>query len=285
MTETIETIERKATRKKVELRASGGEKRSIGGYAAVFNRRSENLGGFVERIAPSFFNKSAADGWPHVIARYNHDDNFLLGATKNDTLRLSIDNTGLSYTVDLPECRGDILELVGRGDLAHSSFAFQVFEDTWMPSEQGYPLRTLVSGKLIDVAPVSTPAYRDTTVALKSFARHMNVPYEDVRKLARENELRRLLVRTDRTSTAPRQPAAQVHDLEHTERRALSVAEAKARVQAKAPMSGAAALARTLAKKHPAALASDSPSPMCRPASVDARRARVQLSGKRWSHT
>src|SRR6476659_2333628 len=116
MTET----ERLATRRPVEVRAGAGESRSVGGYAAVFGQRSENLGGYVERIADSFFNKSAADGWPGVVCRYNHDDAFLLGATRNQTLRLSIDGTGLNYVVALPESRSDILELVSRGDIGNS---------------------------------------------------------------------------------------------------------------------------------------------------------------------
>lgn len=60
MTETV--MEWLTTRRPVKLRASSGNSRSIGGYAAMFNRQSENLGGFVERVAPSFFNKSRADG-------------------------------------------------------------------------------------------------------------------------------------------------------------------------------------------------------------------------------
>lgn len=182
----------------VEVRASAtGISRSIGGYAAVFNRYSDNLGGFVERIAPSFFNKSRADGWPDVIARYNHDDAYLLGATRSGTLQLSIDETGLNYTVALPEARNDVLELVTRGDIGKSSFAFQTFEDDWGVSEQGYPSRTLVSGRLVDVAPVNTPAYRDSSVGLRSLAKKMDASVEDVVELAKSDELRKLFVRTD----------------------------------------------------------------------------------------
>jgi uncharacterized protein len=228
------------TRRPVELRASSGNSRSIGGYAAMFNRLSENLGGFVERVAPSFFNKSRADGWPGVIARYNHDDNYLLGATRSGTLQLSIDSTGLNYVVDLPESRNDVLEWVGRGDIGNSSFAFQTFEDDWSYRSGGHPMRTLVSGKLIDVAPVSTPAYRDTTVAMRSLAQHMGVPVGDIIELSSEDELRKLFVRTDRTAV-------------RTERRALSSADAKARLMAKAPkpLSPVVAKMRLLAKKHP----------------------------------
>ena len=63
MTET----ERLATCGPVEVRAGiAGESRSIGGYALLFNSYSENLGGYFERIAPSFPNKSRADGWPRL---------------------------------------------------------------------------------------------------------------------------------------------------------------------------------------------------------------------------
>jgi HK97 family phage prohead protease len=131
----------------------------------------------VEQVAPSFFNNSRAEGYPGVVCRYNHEDAFMLGSTRGGTLKLSVDETGLLYTVDVPQCRSDVLELVTRGDVANSSFAFVVTEQEWGQSEQGYPKRTLVSGKLIDVAPVTVPAYRDTSVALRGLAEYMNIPY------------------------------------------------------------------------------------------------------------
>lgn len=181
----------------VRMAPDGTASRSIGGYANEFNKLSENLGGFVERVAPSMWNKSRADGWPDVIARYNHDDSFLLGATRNGTLKLSIDETGLNYTCDLPRSREDVLELVTRGDIDKSSFAFQTFEDDWGLSEQGYPLRTLVSGRLIDVAPVSTPAYRDSSVGMRSLAKKMDAELDDIVTMAKSDELRKLFTRTD----------------------------------------------------------------------------------------
>ncbi|MCW2687200.1 MAG: phage prohead protease, family [Mycobacterium sp.] len=144
-------VESRTTALPVELR--GGASRTIGGYALVFNSDSENLGGFIERIAPSFVDKSRGDGWPGVVCRFNHQDEYILGATRSGTLQLSVDSTGLNYSVDLPVCRGDVLEMVSRGDVAHSSFAFQTFQDDWSVSAGGQPLRTLVSGKIIDVAP------------------------------------------------------------------------------------------------------------------------------------
>lgn len=189
--------ERRYTSVPVELRASGGH--SIGGYAAVFNRLSENLGGFVEQVNPSAFNKSRGDDWPGVVARFDHENAFLLGTTAARTLRLSIDDTGLMYEVDPPKARQDIVELVERGDVRRSSFAFRVPNggDEWGLSDQNYPLRTLTSVQLVDVAPVVSPAYADTSAGLRSLAAAKGVEYDDVRTLALDNELRKLFVRTD----------------------------------------------------------------------------------------
>lgn len=205
--------ERRFTSVPVEIRA-GSESRVIGGYAAKFNRMSQNLGGFVERIAPGFFNKSRGDGWPGVIARYNHDDNMVLGTTGGGTLRLNVDEIGLAYDVDLPAARADVYELIQRGDVRQSSFAFVAFEDDWTTSDQGFPLRTLVSGRLHDVAPVNTPAYEDTSVglrgveaALRSLAVKFDADVAEVRQLAEANELTRFFKRSDKQEPTQKRSA------------------------------------------------------------------------------
>lgn len=193
------STERRYTSFPVETRAKGDGK-SIGGYAAVFNSLSQNLGGFVESVDPAFFNKSRGDGWPGVVARFNHDDNQLLGTIAGGTLRLSVDGTGLDYMVDPPMARADITELVYRGDVRQSSFAFITYEEDWSVTDQNFPKRTLLSGKLVDVAPVVSPAYLDTTAGLRSLAVKVGAEYEEVRKLAEENELRKFFIRTDTPS-------------------------------------------------------------------------------------
>lgn len=201
--------ERRFTSVRVEVRAGADTKQTIGGYAAKFMRMSQNLGGFVEQIDRGFFNKSRGDGWPGVVARYNHDDNLLLGTSGAATLRLGTDEVGLSYEVDLPAARSDVYELVQRGDVRQSSFAFIAFEDDWTTTDQGFPLRTLLSGRLLDVAPVNTPAYEDTSVGLRSLARKFDAPLEEVRKLAAENELVRFFKRTDAGASAGVRHSAQ----------------------------------------------------------------------------
>jgi len=202
--------ERRFTSVPVEVRA-GSDKKVIGGYAAKFERHSQNLGGFVEQIAPGAFNRSRGNGWPGVIARYNHDDNMVLGTIGGGTLRLSTDEIGLVYEVDLPQARADVYELVQRGDVRQSSFAFvtEMDGDEWTTTDQGFPLRTLTGVRLYDVAPVNTPAYEDTSVAMRSIdgaiaslSRRFEADVAEVRNLAAAGELIKFFKRSDK-SDAP----------------------------------------------------------------------------------
>jgi HK97 family phage prohead protease len=188
-------VERRYTPGTVEVRM-GGEQRRIGGYAAKFGKLSRNLGGFVERVEPSFFNASRADGWPGVICRYNHDDNMLLGSVGGGTLRLEIDSEGLLYEVQPPSARADVTELIERGDVRYSSFAFRCLEDDWSTSDGQYPMRSLIEGQTVDVAPVNSPAYMDATAGLRSLANHVGAPLEDVQELAQTDELRKFFTVT-----------------------------------------------------------------------------------------
>ena len=192
----------------VQTRAGGTEKRTVGGYAAKFERMSQNLGGFKERIAPGAFNYSRSQGWPGVIARYNHDDNMLLGTTVARTLRLDLDNIGLLYDVDLPAARADVYELIQRGDISQSSFAFITDQDEWDVDDTGFPRRTLLSIRLDDVAPVNKPAYIDTSAGIRSLAAKFDASESEVRKLADQNELVKFFRRSDEQPTTKRSPAS-----------------------------------------------------------------------------
>lgn len=186
--------ERRFTKLTVELRAKDTGR--IGGYASVFNRLSRNLGGFVEKVAPVAFNDSRGRDWPDVVARFNHDDGFVLGTTGSGSLVLRVDDTGLDYEVQPPQSRSDVLELVERGDVRHSSFAFRVIEDDWGTSDQGYPMRTLLNVQLVDVAPVVTPAYPDATAGLRSLAEKFGADLDEVRSMAQADELRKFFTAT-----------------------------------------------------------------------------------------
>jgi HK97 family phage prohead protease len=151
----------------VEAR-SEGESPIIRGHAAVFDRMSENLGGFREKIDPGAFDDVLGDD---VRALFNHDANLILGRTTSGTLRLSQDGEGLSYELDPPDTQvgRDLMVSLKRGDITQSSFAFTVADDDWSEDEEGRVVRTIKKvGRLYDVSPVTYPAYPDASVGLRS---------------------------------------------------------------------------------------------------------------------
>ncbi len=207
--------ERRFTRFPLEVRTEpNGGPRHIFGYAACFNKLSRKLGGFVEQVNSTAFNESRHDNWPDVVCRFNHKDDLLLGTTFANTLNLRLDETGLGYDVIPPQSRADIIEYVDRGDVRHSSFAFRVFPggDEWGVSEFNYPMRTLTSVQLVDVAPVLDPAYPDSTAAsralngaVESLAMWVQGDPEEVRSRLSEGRAMEFFKRTDNIGPAAAQ--------------------------------------------------------------------------------
>ena len=154
---------------KVEQREDGEETRKITGYAAVFNKWSNPLGmggWFREKIDARAFDNVLNDD---VVAVFNHDNNIILARNKK-TLNLLIDEIGLRYEFDAPKSpNGDnILAAVERGDIVGSSFRFIPKTTQWQPSEvDGIEEdRTITEiSNLIDVGPVTFPAYPDSTAS------------------------------------------------------------------------------------------------------------------------
>lgn len=152
----------------IRMEATENESRKIVGYAAVFNKDSEDLGGFVERIAPGAFTEAIATS--DVRALFNHDQNLILARNTSGTLELIEDETGLRYEFEAPDTSfgNDLLEMIKRGDVNQSSFGFTVKSDTW-EEQEGKVYRTINKvNRLYDVSPVTFPAYPDASVAVRS---------------------------------------------------------------------------------------------------------------------
>ena len=130
------------------------------GYAAVFNSRSENLGGFTEFVAPGAFTRSLKSR-NDVKLLWNHDSGQVLGSTRARTLTLTEDARGLKVTAQLPNTQlgRDTAELLKRGDVDAMSFGFNVIKDKW--NAQGDE-RTLEAVRLFEVSIVAFPAYSAT---------------------------------------------------------------------------------------------------------------------------
>lgn len=159
-------LERRMTTGEIEGRAKGN-KLFAEGYAAVFERRSGNLGGFVEVVKPTAFNKTVKEA--DVRALWNHDPSLVLGRKQSGTLELSLDSKGLHYRSLLPNTSyaRDLFELLERRDITQSSFTFFKILDDWdlvtLDGQAEFPQRSLVEVGLVDVSPVTFPAYEDAT--------------------------------------------------------------------------------------------------------------------------
>lgn len=133
------------------------------GYAALFNSRSQNLGGFTEIIEPGAFRNSLKSR-NDIVFLFNHDTSAILGSTRAKTLELREDEKGLRVSAILPNTTlgRDIRELVSRGDLRGFSFGFSMPArggDSW--NENGTE-RTLHSVRLHEVSLTAFPAYEAT---------------------------------------------------------------------------------------------------------------------------
>jgi HK97 family phage prohead protease len=162
----------------------------IVGYAAKFNQWSSDLGGFIERIAPTAFDKADMSDVRGLI---DHDPSRILGRTASGTLRLSVDDIGLRYEIDMPNTSyaRDLIESMKRGDINQSSFAFRVNYDNPEAEEWNYNNQTGVYERTInefseifDVSPVTYPAYPSTESV---------VSQRSLEKVKKKNELEKEL--------------------------------------------------------------------------------------------
>lgn len=161
----------------IQLRAAGEgdpaeERRSVTGYAALFNSASEDMG-FIEIIEPGAFRNAIPKS--DIRALFNHDPSQLLARTASSTLKVQEDTKGLRYDFELPDTTlgNDLKIMLKRGDVSQSSFAFSVKEQSWESlklanGEMQYTRRIKEIEELYDVSLVTYPAYADTEVALRS---------------------------------------------------------------------------------------------------------------------
>lgn len=146
---------------------------TISGYAATFydpaneDTEFELWDDFVERIEPGSFDEAIRND--DVRGAFNHDESKILGRTKSNTLRLSVDKVGLRYEIDLPDTSDarDLAVSLRRGDIDGSSFAFRVTDEHTEKADDVW-IRWIRGVKLFDVGPVSFPAYKATTAGIRS---------------------------------------------------------------------------------------------------------------------
>jgi HK97 family phage prohead protease len=162
-----------------EVRAAGDDSLVIEGYAANFEQRTD-LGYFKEEIARGAFDDVMEDD---VRLLLNHEG-APMARTTNGTLELSIDDTGLKYRAALADTQDgrDLYKLIKRGDITQSSFAFTIAEQEW--SEDRSTRTVTKMARLLDVSPVTYPAYPTTTVAARQMAEVKPEPVEETQTIS-----------------------------------------------------------------------------------------------------
>jgi HK97 family phage prohead protease len=190
-----ETMEKRSIN--FELRAKP-ESRTIFGTATVFNS-SYDMGWYDEEMSSDSLNEA---DMKDVVALFNHDMNMVLARTSSGTLKLNVTGNAMEYEFEAPNTTlgNDLLEMVKRGDVYQSSFAFTVEKESWHEMEGSKPKRVIRSiKKVYDVSPVTYPANPDTMVAKRGYDATKQID-EDLQKVIDisveseiniQNELRR----------------------------------------------------------------------------------------------
>ena len=141
------------------------------GYAIVFDRLSEDLGGFREIIRKEAVTEQMLRE-QDIFALFNHDEGRVLARCRygEGSLDLTLDDRGLFYDFEIPNtAQGtELREHLRRGEMQGSSFAFWTDEDEWVDTDDGFVRYVNEIKWLGDVSPVFSPAYSDSTVAMRS---------------------------------------------------------------------------------------------------------------------
>jgi len=151
----------------MEFRADGDVKKLVG-YSAVFDQFSDDLGGFKEIIRKGTFARTIIED--DVRALFNHDEDYVIGRNRNGTLKLEEDDHGLKVEIIPPDTQfaKDLMTLIERGDINQMSFGFITRKDQWDETDPNNIVRTLLDVQLWDVSPVTYPAFKQTSIGVRT---------------------------------------------------------------------------------------------------------------------
>lgn len=194
--------------------AVDGDGRTLEGYAAVFGaatRIASWEGTFDETIAPGAFRKTLRERTP--VLQFDHGRHPMVGSIPLGSIgKLREDDKGLYVNAELHDnwLVQPVRDAIASGSIDGMSFRFEVVQDEWRDKRgnviddrdevrrrlySGDPKdvlsRTLKEVKLPELGPVVFPAYRQTSVAVRSVLDALSL--DDLDNEAR-TELARLLV-------------------------------------------------------------------------------------------
>jgi HK97 family phage prohead protease len=173
-----------------ERKDSGGDGRTLEGYAAVFDADTEINsweGHFKERIVRGAFRKTLRERTPVLQFDHGHDSRF--GSLPIGSFeQIKEDKHGLRVQARLFDHAEPIREAIASGAVSGMSFRFKVVRDEWADNKgnvikdrnelvdllyggdkkRGPLQRTIKEVKLMEAGPVVFPAYPQTSVGVRS---------------------------------------------------------------------------------------------------------------------
>jgi hypothetical protein len=152
---------------RVVMDANG--QKTLSGYAGVYDSLSQDMGGWKEKLSPGTFTKSLKQN-PDIRMFSEHDPKQgILGRTKSGTLKIDEDGSGLHFSLAVPNTTlgNDVTESVNRGDIDGCSLGMVVKDCTW-DKVDGQVLRTVNDAELDHITVTSSPAYKGTSITLRS---------------------------------------------------------------------------------------------------------------------
>ena len=155
---------------KLQTRADNNEtdEMKIEGYFVVFNSETKLFENYYEEISDKAFKDIDLSD---IRALADHDTAKVLGRTKSQTLKLSVDDKGLygEITINKNDSEAvNLYERVKRGDIDQCSFGFNILDETMDTRADGSTKWTITEIELFEVSVVTFPAYADTSVEARS---------------------------------------------------------------------------------------------------------------------
>ena len=154
------------------------DEKVVRGYASTFNEPyelySDDKYTIREQIDPDAFTDADMSD---VIFQYNHEGK-VYARTRNNTLRVDIDEKGLAIEADLGGTKigRELYEEIKGGYTDRMSFGFRILEDKWEETENRETgkvdeLRTITKiAKVYDVSAVSIPANDATSISVRNLS-------------------------------------------------------------------------------------------------------------------
>jgi hypothetical protein len=177
------------------MRAKSDAKMEVEGYALKFGKATQignKRWGWLESIAKTALNEADLGD---VVFNVNHNMTDILAGTRNESLELIPDDTGLKIVARIADTSigRDTFTLIKDGLICRMSFMAVIKSSEWTWADDSNPddmdKREITSfGKFYDVSAVTFPAYEDTPLAARSLAAEM----KEREKIVYERQMSRI---------------------------------------------------------------------------------------------